>query len=57
MARRLWAALCVAFVAVSLAKGIGIPWWLDGWDYGDQADIGLMTFLAVWMLLKSEPHQ
>lgn len=49
MLRRLAISLNVAFVAVSFAKGMGIPW-LEHGAYGDQVDIGIATILAVWFL-------
>ncbi|QUT07890.1 hypothetical protein KFK14_11175 [Sphingobium phenoxybenzoativorans] len=49
--RRIWIALMVALVAMFFAKGMGIPLWRD-WDIGDQADIALCTFCAIYSLLR-----
>ncbi|ANI78992.1 hypothetical protein [Sphingobium sp. EP60837] len=47
---RLIGSLCVAFVAYAFAKGMGIPFWRDGWDVGDRVDIAMMAFGAAWYL-------
>lgn len=44
---RFLSALCCAAVAIFFMKALGVPWWLYGPNYGDQADAGLFTFMAV----------
>lgn len=49
--RRLLCATCAAALAAFVLKALGVPWWLDGWTYGDQADAAMMAFFLTWMMM------
>jgi hypothetical protein len=48
---RLLFALCVAFLAYSFARALGVPIWRD-WQIGDATDIALTAFYAAWIYTK-----
>ena len=53
-AHRLYASVCAAGLAIFVAKALGVPWWLSGVDYGDQADFGMAAFILVLMLTRPQ---
>lgn len=44
---KFFASICIGFVALSFAKGMGIPIWAS--TPGDAGDIGVLSFFAAWL--------
>ena len=58
MARRLLSSVFGGMAALLLARGCGLPLWVDwptDWSYRDAADVGLFTAMAIWFALSPTP--
>lgn len=52
LSERIFVSLLFGFVAACFARALSVPWWRD-WEIGDASDIGVMTALAVFYLLRT----
>lgn len=49
---RLLSAFCAGALAMFVMKALGVPFWLYGLTYGDQADAFLMAAYLTWLVQK-----